>query len=96
MSADPRRGPLDPRLLRRAPSARPWVAAVVLVSGAQALVTVLVAGVLAVLVTALVALEDPTRAGALPLPGAGVGTWLGLLAAALGLRAAPAWGACPW
>ncbi|GIG28069.1 thiol reductant ABC exporter subunit CydD [Cellulomonas marina] len=92
MSADPRRGPLDPRLLRRAPSARPWVAAVVLVSGAQALVTVLVAGILAALVTALVALEDPARAGALPMPGAGVGTWLGLLGAALGLRAALAWG----
>lgn len=92
MSAKPRRGPLDPRLLRRAPSARPWVAAVVLVTGAQALVTVLVAGVLAALVTALVALEEPARAGTLPLPAAGVGTWLGLLATALGLRAALAWG----
>ncbi|WP_299039648.1 thiol reductant ABC exporter subunit CydD [uncultured Pseudokineococcus sp.] len=92
MSAKARRGPLDPRLLRRAPSTRPWVAAVVLVTGAQALVTVLVAGVLAALVTALVALEDPARAGTLPLPAAGVGTWLGLLAGALGLRAALAWG----
>ncbi|MEJ5912892.1 thiol reductant ABC exporter subunit CydD [Pseudokineococcus sp. 1T1Z-3] len=90
-TARPRpRGPLDPRLLRRAPGARPWVAGVVLASGLQAALTVALAGVLAGLLTSLVALADPGRAGERPsVPAEG---WLALLAAALTLRALLAWG----
>ncbi|WP_298801905.1 thiol reductant ABC exporter subunit CydD [uncultured Pseudokineococcus sp.] len=83
------RGPVDPRLLRQAPGARPWVAAVVVASALQALVTVALAGVLAGLVTALVALADPGRAG--ERPALGVDGWLALLAAGLLLRAVLSW-----
>ncbi|MEJ5889577.1 thiol reductant ABC exporter subunit CydD [Pseudokineococcus marinus] len=84
-----RRGPVDPRLLRQAPGARPWVAAVVVASALQAVVTVALAGVLAGLVTALVALADPGRAG--ERPALGVDGWLALLAAGLLLRAVLSW-----
>ncbi|MEJ5866714.1 thiol reductant ABC exporter subunit CydD [Pseudokineococcus sp. 5B2Z-1] len=83
------RGPVDPRLLRQAPRVRPWVAAVVVASALQAVVTVALAGVLAGLVTALVALADPGRAG--ERPALTVEGWLGLLAAGLLLRAVLSW-----